>query len=145
VSQEDQLLAGTIADNINFFAPDADDAKTHAAANMAQIHREIVAMPMGYHTMIGEMGAALSTGQKQRILLARAFYNDPTVLIFDEGTANLDAENEGRIVDIVSSLRMTRIVVSHRPALVEKADRVIRIDRGIISEVASGNRSTAAR
>jgi len=145
VSQEDQLLAGTIADNINFFAPDADDAKTHAAANMAQIHREIVAMPMGYHTMIGEMGAALSSGQKQRILLARAFYNDPTVLILDEGTANLDAENEGRIVDIVSSLRMTRIVVSHRPALVEKADRVIRIDRGIISEVDSGTRSKAAR
>ncbi|MDO1560103.1 peptidase domain-containing ABC transporter [Brevundimonas sp. 2R-24] len=135
VTQEDHLAAGSIADNINFFSPDVNRERLHRAAQTAQVHDEIMAMPMNYQSLIGELGAALSSGQKQRILLARAFYNDPALLVFDEGTANLDASNEDRIADIVAGLNITRIVVSHRPALVRRAKRVFEVRGGDVCEV----------
>jgi ATP-binding cassette subfamily B protein RaxB len=129
VAQDDRLLSGTIADNIAFFDPDLKMDKVVAAATAAMIHDDIHRMPMQYLSLIGDMGSSLSGGQKQRILLARALYRDPKVLILDEGTANLDTDTEAIIADLVAGLPITRIVVAHRPALIEKADRVIAFSR----------------
>ncbi|MGN6820701.1 MAG: peptidase domain-containing ABC transporter [Sphingomonas sp.] len=130
VLQDDCLLTGTIADNISFFTPHARDQDIEQVAKLAQIHDDIMRMPMGYQSLIGDMGAALSSGQRQRIMLARALYRDPDVLFLDEGTANLDPETEIRIADMVTSLPITRVVIAHRPALIERADYVVRIAGG---------------
>lgn len=135
VSQDDQLLSGTLADNIAFFDPDFDMARVHAAAKSARIHDEILAMPMQYLSLIGDMGSALSGGQRQRLLLARALYRDPKVLILDEGTANLDPATETLIADTIAAMTITRIVVAHRPALVERADRVVEVTGGQVLAV----------
>lgn len=125
VMQDDQLLSGTIADNISFFDPTMDMERIHIAAEQAQIHNEIMAMPMGYLSLIGDMGSALSGGQKQRVLLARALYTNPQVLFLDEGTANLDEKTERIIVGTIAALPMTRIIVAHRPEFLRRADKTI--------------------
>jgi len=130
VLQDDQLLTGTLADNIAFFDDRPDDQRIEAAARLARIHDTIMDMPMGYQSLIGDMGAALSSGQRQRVMLARALYRDPDALFLDEGTANLDEENELAIADTIANLPITRIVVSHRPILVERAEIVLRLDEG---------------
>jgi ATP-binding cassette subfamily B protein RaxB len=130
VMQDDHLLTGTLADNIAFFDPRIDQASVEEASKMARIHDDIMKMPMGYQSLIGDMGAALSSGQRQRIMLARALYRDPDILLLDEGTANLDEENERAIADMIAALPVTRIVVAHRPALVERADIVFTLDGG---------------
>jgi ATP-binding cassette subfamily B protein RaxB len=127
VMQEDQLLSGTIADNISFFDPEIDMEKVEIAAKLAQIHDEISEMPMKYLSMVGDMGSVLSGGQKQRVLLARALYNDPKVLILDEGTANLDPENEKKIADVLESMTITRIIVAHRPQLIDRSEEIYTI------------------
>ena len=93
---------------------------------------------MSYHSLISDMGAALSSGQRQRILLARAFYRDPDVLFLDEGTANLDPETENRIASVIAKLKITRIVIAHRPALVERADLVLKLEGGQVTVVRQG-------
>jgi ATP-binding cassette subfamily B protein RaxB len=130
VMQDDSLLTGTLADNISFFDPRIDQACVEEAAKLARIHDDIMKMPMAYQSLIGDMGAALSSGQRQRIMLARALYRDPDILFLDEGTANLDEENERAIADMIAALPITRIVVAHRPALVERADIVFTLDGG---------------
>jgi energy-coupling factor transporter ATP-binding protein EcfA2 len=97
---------------------------------MAQIDSEIEKMPMGYETLVGDMGSVLSGGQLQRVLLARALYPDPKALILDEGTANLDAENEAKILEVLRALSITRIAVAHRPATLLAAQRVVAVDAG---------------
>jgi ATP-binding cassette, subfamily B, bacterial CvaB/MchF/RaxB len=135
VMQDDYLLTGTLADNISFFDPHMEERQVRQAARLAWIHSDIMKMPMAYQSLIGDMGAALSSGQRQRILLARALYRDPDALFLDEGTANLDEATEARIARVVASLPITRIVIAHRPALVEKADIVLRIDKGGVETV----------
>jgi ATP-binding cassette, subfamily B, bacterial CvaB/MchF/RaxB len=135
VRQDDQLLTGSLADNIALFDPDANLLKIQEAANKAAIHDDILEMPMGYRTLIGDMGSSLSGGQRQRLLLARALYRDPKILVLDEGTANLDSATETLITDMVAQLRMTRIVVAHRPALVDCAERVFRVCDGKVEQV----------
>tara|TARA_R110002073_G_scaffold2899_1_gene18732 strand:+ start:24528 stop:26675 length:2148 start_codon:yes stop_codon:yes gene_type:complete len=130
VTQDDQLLSGTLAENISFFDPDLDMARVREAANAASIHDTIMGMPMQYRSLVGDMGSTLSGGQKQRVLLARALYRKPSILILDEGTANLDAETEQRIATMLKELTITRIVVAHRPALIEYADRIIEVRGG---------------
>jgi ATP-binding cassette subfamily B protein RaxB len=130
VMQDDHLLTGTIADNIAFFDQRIDQRLVEEAAKLARIHEDIVKMPMAYQSLIGDMGAALSAGQRQRIMLARALYRDPDVLFLDEGTANLDEENESAIAGMIANLPITRIVVAHRPALVARATIVFRLDEG---------------
>ena len=133
VMQDDQLLSGTIAENIAFFDPQLDMDKVQNAAMAAKIHDDIVRMPMQYLSTVGDMGSTLSRGQHQRVLLARALYRDPRLLFLDEGTANLDEDTEAKIVELISSLPMTRIVVAHRPALIDAADAVYRVSEGTVA------------
>ncbi len=125
VMQDDQLLSGTIAQNISLFDPDADRARIIKAAQTAQIDDEINAVPMGYDSLIGNMGSVLSGGQKQRVLLARALYHQPKILFLDEGTANLDLKTEAQIVKIIKDMPKTRIIIAHRAAFLNAADNVI--------------------
>lgn len=125
VMQNDMLLSGSIAENISFFDPDPDIEKTQECAINAYIHEDICAMPMGYNSLVGDMGSALSAGQKQRILLARALYAEPEFLVLDEGTANLDPATEECIVKMLSDLKVTRICVAHRDKIIMASDRVL--------------------
>jgi ATP-binding cassette subfamily B protein RaxB len=127
VMQEDQLLSGSIADNISFFDPTFDGERMVECAEMAGIHDEIMAMPMTYNTLIGDMGSSLSGGQKQRVLLARALYRQPKILFLDEGTAHLDTDKEKYINEGLRSLQITRISVAHRPEITSGTDRILRI------------------
>jgi len=132
VMQDDQLFAGSIADNIAFFDAQADQARIEAAARLAAIHDEIAAMPMGYHSLIGDMGSSLSGGQKQRVILARALYRDPKLLFLDEATSHLDVMRERLVNDAVRQLRLTKVIVAHRPETIASADRVLVMDGGRI-------------
>lgn len=135
VSQDDRLLSGTVAENIAFFDPELDMDQVERVARQAQIHSDILKMPMGYLSAIGDMGSALSGGQKQRVLLARALYRDPKILLLDEGTANLDEATEWLIADLIDSLAMTRIVIAHRPALLSRATRTITLVDGRVEDL----------
>src|SRR5438034_5774927 len=128
VMQEDQLLSGSIADNICCLDASFDEQWMIECAQIAGIHDEIMAMPMTYNSLIGDMGSSLSSGQKQRVLLARALYRRPKILFLDEGTAHLDVEKEREINSKLRLLPMTRIRVAHRPEITSGADRLLRID-----------------
>lgn len=130
VAQDDRLLSGSLAANIAFFDAELDIARVVEAARAALIHEEIVRMPMQYMTLVGDMGSALSGGQRQRVLLARALYRRPSVLFLDEGTANLDVATERQIAGTICAMPITRVVVAHRPALLELADRVLVVHDG---------------
>ncbi|MEN5071931.1 peptidase domain-containing ABC transporter [Stenotrophomonas sp. TWI1183] len=125
VMQDDALFAGTIADNIAFFDDAASMDAIIEAATTADIHRDIAALPMGYESLVGDMGAALSGGQQQRLLLARAFYKKPLILILDEATSHLDARTEQVINHHVAGLAATRIVFAHRQETIASANRVV--------------------
>jgi ATP-binding cassette, subfamily B, bacterial CvaB/MchF/RaxB len=127
VMQEDQLLSGSIADNIGFFDPNFDHDKMVACAQMAGIDGEIMAMPMGYNSLIGDMGSSLSGGQKQRVLLARSLYKDPRILFLDEGTAHLDLAKEREINERLRHLSITRISVAHRAEMMSGADTILQV------------------
>jgi ATP-binding cassette subfamily B protein RaxB len=129
VAQDDRLLSGTLADNIAGFDPDLDMQRVTASALAAQVHADIMRTPMQYLTLVGDMGSTLSGGQRQRVLLARALYRRPQILILDEGTANLDEDNEELVANLVDEMPITRIVVAHRPALLRRAKRVFVVDK----------------
>ncbi len=130
VMQDDMLLSGTVAENIAFFDPKPDYDLIHESARLACIHNDVAAMPMGYGSLIGDMGSVLSAGQRQRILLARALYTQPDILLLDEATANLDPYTERAIVETISSLSATRICVAHGDQIVQKSDRVMLMNEG---------------
>jgi len=134
VMQDDQLFAGSIADNISFFDPGATPDAVERVARLAAVHDEIAAMPMGYNTLIGDMGTALSGGQRQRILLARALYKEPRILFLDEATSALDVAKERAVNDAVRSLHLTRIIIAHRPETIASAERVIVLQAGRVAQ-----------
>ncbi|EQD74911.1 colicin V secretion ABC transporter ATP-binding protein, partial [mine drainage metagenome] len=125
VLQDDTLFAGSIADNISFFDPEATPLRIEAAARLARIHDDIVAMPMGYHSLVGDMGSTLSGGQRQRVILARALYRRPKILVLDEATSHLDIATERAVNAAIQRLQITRIVLAHRPETLASAQRVI--------------------
>jgi ATP-binding cassette subfamily B protein RaxB len=134
VMQDDTLFAGSIADNIGFFDPAPDRARIEECARLAQIHEEIVAMAMGYHTLVGDMGTVLSGGQKQRIFLARALYKRPRILVLDEATSHLDVTCEQAVNQAIQSLELTRIIIAHRPETILSAERVVMLHGGKVVE-----------
>lgn len=134
VMQEDTLFAGSIGDNICFFDPAPDQEHIQACAQYAAIHAEILAMPMGYNTLVGDIGTGLSGGQKQRILLARALYRRPKILVLDEATSHLDVWNEQAVNESIRQLKLTRIVVAHRPETIAMAQRVVVLQQGAIAQ-----------
>src|SRR5205814_10210865 len=121
------LLSGSVADNICFFDPVFDQGRLIGCAQLAGIHQEIMAMPMTYNSLIGDMGSSLSGGQKQRLLLARALYRRPRILFLDEGTAHLDTEKEKEINANLRYLNMTRVSIAHRPEITHGADMIIHL------------------
>jgi ATP-binding cassette subfamily B protein RaxB len=127
VMQDDKLFSGSITENITFFDPAPDMDRVEACAALASIHDDILKMPMRYHTLIGDMGTVLSGGQKQRVLLARALYKQPKILLLDEATSHLDVACEKQVSDAVSQLKLTRLIVAHRPETIASADRVIQL------------------
>ncbi|TMP68037.1 ABC transporter ATP-binding protein [Pseudoalteromonas sp. S1609] len=135
VMQDDQLLSGSIADNISFFDPELDMQQVEWAAKIAAIDNDILQMTMGYNTLVGDMGAALSGGQIQRLLLARALYRKPKILFMDEATSNLDTKLEFSVNEAVKNLDVTRIIIAHRPETIASADRVIELRYGEAIEV----------
>jgi ATP-binding cassette, subfamily B, bacterial CvaB/MchF/RaxB len=135
VMQEDTLLTGSLADNIAFFDVQRDQARIEASASLAQLHVDILKMPMGYHSLVGDLGSGLSGGQKQRLLLARALYRQPGVLALDEATSHLDVTNERAVNLALSHLHLTRLVIAHRAETVAGAQRVVQVKDGAVVEV----------
>ncbi|CAI2535912.1 peptidase domain-containing ABC transporter [Serratia ficaria] len=133
VLQEDQLFRGSIADNLTLFAPQADMALLAECARLAQLSDEIARLPMGYQTLVGEMGGTLSAGQKQRLLLARALYKRPKLLLLDEATSHLDVTNEMRVSAALRQLGLPILLIAHRPETIASADRVIELRAGRIA------------
>jgi len=135
VLQDDCLFGGTISENIAFASDVADMARVEECARLACLHDEIMAMLMGYNTLIGDMGSALSGGQQQRLLLARALYQRPLILILDEATSHLDVPTEQRIASMLAQLHITRIFAAHRPDTVAIADRVVSLTKSSAVEI----------
>ncbi|MBD1390033.1 peptidase domain-containing ABC transporter [Neiella sp. HB171785] len=135
VMQDDQLLSGSIADNITFFSDELDMERIANCAKMAAVHDDIMAMPMNYNSLIGDMGSSLSGGQKQRILLARALYQQPKILLLDEATSHLDLNAERLVNHAIAELNITRVIIAHRPETMISADRILHLTRDGVEDV----------
>lgn len=129
VMQEDELLAGSVFDNITMFEDNPELQRAIDALIAAEAWEIVRALPLGIHTPVGEAGRILSAGQRQRLMLARALYRKPRILLLDESTSNVDPGGEARIFQRLKQLKSTKIVVSHHGALREFADRVVVLDR----------------
>jgi ATP-binding cassette subfamily C protein CydD len=129
VPQRPHLFAGTVADNIRLGRPDAGDDAVRAAAEAAAAHEFIADLPGGYDTPLGERGVGLSTGQRQRIAIARAYLMDAPIVVLDEPTARLDLAAEAAVAEAAARLLdgRTALLVAHRPALLSVADRVVHL------------------
>jgi len=132
VFEDDCLMKGSIAENIALFAEDADPAAVRRAAVAAGIATDIEAMPMNYHTRIGDLGSSLSKGQSQRVLLARALYRQPSLLLLDEATSGLDRDSERHVIEALRRLDVTRIAVTHSDQMLQAAHQVFWLNNGIL-------------
>ena len=129
VNQEDVLFAGTIAQNVAFFDPDCDFDRLIRCCRQAEIHQDVMSMPMKYDSLIGDMGSSLSGGQRQRLLLARALYKAPTFLLLDEGTAHLDPDVEAVVVERLKQRVGGVWFVTHRESIVGQAKQRITVSK----------------
>jgi ATP-binding cassette subfamily B protein RaxB len=135
VLQDDGLLSGSIFDNITLFDPVPDRERVELVASLAAIANDIRVMPMQYNTLVGSMGAALSGGQVQRILLARALYKQPRLLVLDEATSHLDIATEHAVNKAITQLKIARLIVAHRPETILQADRIVELTPGGLREI----------
>ena len=133
--QDDSLLAGSIEENISLFDEQPDRNKIERVARIAAIHSDIEQMPMGYRSLVGDMGTTLSGGQQQRVMLARALYREPRLLVMDEGTSALDVNTERAINAELKKLSITRIIAAHRPETLAAADKVFILQNGKLHKV----------
>lgn len=136
VMQDDLLLTGSLADNISFFDVAIDHERVEECARLAQINDDISKMPMGYRTVVGELGTGLSGGQRQRLLLARALYKRPRVLFLDEATSHLDLHSERAVTQELARMALTRMIIAHRPETIAGAQRVVQIRDAQVMEMA---------
>jgi ATP-binding cassette subfamily B protein RaxB len=127
VMQNDGLFAGSIAENISSFDERPDVRWIEECAARAAILEDIRKTPMGFETLVGDMGSTLSGGQKQRVILARALYRRPSILFLDEATSHLDEPTEAAIAQALRAFEMTRVIVAHRPATIAHADKLIEL------------------
>ena len=136
VPQHPTLFRGTVADNVRLGDPNADDERVRRAAELAGADDFVCQLPDGYETLVGEGARQLSTGERRRIALARAFVRDAPLILLDEPTADLDPERAGQIADAIDRLRVGRTVllVAHRPELAARADRIVRMESGRLSD-----------
>ena len=136
VFQDVYLFEDTIENNIKFGKQDASHDEVVEAAKKARCHEFIEALPEGYNTIIGEGGASLSGGEKQRISIARAMLKDADIIIFDEATANIDPENEDKLKEAIESLtkNKTVIMIAHRLKTIRNADQILVLNKGNIEE-----------
>lgn len=125
VMQDDRLFSGSIRENICGFMEDMDDVWMIECAKASYIHETIMKMPMGYETLIGELGEGLSGGQKQRLFIARALYRRPGILFMDEATSSLDVQSEYFVSMAIKKMNITRIIIAHRESTLGSADRII--------------------
>ena len=141
VFQRVYLFADTIENNIKFGCPDATHAQVVEAAKKACCHDFISALPDGYDTVIGEGGATLSGGEKQRISIARCLLKDAPIIIFDEATANVDPENEDLLQKAMEALtrEKTVLMIAHRLKTVRNADQILVLDQGRIVQRGTHN------
>lgn len=142
-----ELLDGTVADNIARFMPNADDAAIVAAAQAAGAHDMIVGLPQGYQTPVGDDGAHLSAGQRQRVGLARALFNDPFLVLLDEPNSNLDAEGDQALEGAILSVRARggiAIIIAHRPSALAPVDRILLLRDGRLAAIGSRDEVLAA-
>ena len=129
VMQDDKLFSGSIRENICGFADEVDETWMQECARASYLHEVIKQMPMGYETLIGELGEGLSGGQKQRLFLARAIYKKPAVLFLDEATSALDKESEAMVNHAIKALDITRVIIAHRETTIASADRIIVLNK----------------
>ena len=136
VQQDVFLFAGTVLDNIRYGRPDATEAEVIDAAKRAEIYDDIMSMPDGFHTYVGERGVMLSGGQKQRVSIARIFLKNPPILILDEATSALDSVTEARIQSAFDELAKgrTTLLIAHRLSTIRSAHRIIVVDENHILE-----------
>jgi ABC-type bacteriocin/lantibiotic exporter with double-glycine peptidase domain len=134
VLQEPFVFSGSIRENIAFDDPNLALERVKYAAQLAELHDDILRLPMGYETLLGEAGGSISGGQRQRLALARAIARSPAVLFLDEATSHLDAATEQRLEHRLTELRCTRIVIAHRLSTVRDADQIVVLDQGQIVE-----------
>ncbi|PQQ40931.1 ABC transporter ATP-binding protein [Photorhabdus luminescens] len=128
VMQDDKLLSGTIEKNITNFSEAPNHERMEECASYAAIDDEIMKLPLGYETKIGDIGSTLSGGQRQRVAIARALYRRPSILLLDEATSNLDINNEKKITKAINTLSTTRVFIAHRPEMIKSADRIYNLD-----------------
>ena len=136
VLQDTFLFNGTIAENIGYAAPNATEEEIQAAAKAANIHEDILAMPDGYQTQVGERGLRLSGGQKQRVAIARAILRRSPIIILDEATASVDVETERQIQEAIAGIagQKTIIAIAHRLSTIRNADMILVIEDGMVKE-----------